>query len=171
MIQPRQPQTPSAEPHPVDARDAPPRQLGRRAQQLADHGPRPAPPEPASASDHDISVPTWEEARRALFGTGARAGLVECCGDDESLIAAAHDRHPYLAAYCAHIRRDRLAHAPIHAEENDRGRRELERLREEYEALAAPWRERCARGHALEARGPGELRKPDYAGVLPDRRP
>jgi hypothetical protein len=67
--------------------------------------------------------------------------------------------------------RHRLAFAPIHAEENDGGRRELERLREEYEALAAPWQERWERGHALEVRGPGELRKPDYAGVVADRRP
>jgi hypothetical protein len=170
MIHPRQPHTPSAAPSPVDAYDAEPQPLGRRAPQLSDRRLRPAPANLAGASNCDGSVPTWPEARRALFGTGTRAGLVERCADDESLIAAALDRHPYLAAYCAHIGRDRLAFAPIHDDEHDRGRRELERLCAEYEALAAPWEERCERGHALEVRT-GELRKPDYAGLVPDRRP
>ena len=170
MTHPRQPQTPSAAPCPVDAYDAELAPPGRRARQLAATGPRPAPAELADASDRAGPVPTWEEARRALFGTAARSGLVARCADDESLIAAALDRHPCLAAYCAHMGRDRLALAPIHDDEHDRGRRELERLRVEYEGLAAPWAERRLRGHALDVRGPGELRKPDYASVVPDRR-
>jgi len=166
MIQPRQPQTPSAEPRPVDARDPTPARLRRRARQLADQRPRPAPAELAGASDRDGPVPTWEEARRALFGTGARAGLVARCRDDEGLIAAAHDRHPYLAAYCAHIGRDRLAYAPIHDQHNHRGRAELELLRAAYEALAGPWEERRLRGLPLDLCRRGELRTPDYGEVL-----
>jgi len=94
MIRPRQPHTPSAAPCPVDAYDAEPPPLGRRAPQLSDRHLGPAPANLAGASNCDGSVPTWPEARRALFGTGARAGLVERCADDESLIAAARDRHP-----------------------------------------------------------------------------
>jgi hypothetical protein len=136
----------------------------RRARQPGDQDPRRA---AELAGGFDSPVPTWEEARRALFGTDGRAGLIERCRDDESLIVAARDRHPYLGAYCAYLGRARLAFAPIHAEENDRGRRELERLREEYVALAAPWEQRRKRGHALEVRGPGELRKPDYVPLVP----
>jgi hypothetical protein len=170
MTHPRQPQTPSAAPWPVDAYDAEHPPLGPRAPQLPDRRSWPAPADLAGASNRDGSVPTWAEARHALFGTGARSGLVARCPDDESLIAAALDRDPYLAAYCAHMGRDRLAFAPIHDDEHDRGRRELDRLRQEYEALAAPWEERCERGHALDVRS-GDLRKPNYAGVVPDRRP
>jgi hypothetical protein len=169
VIHPRQPQTPLPAPPPVDPRDATPAQLGRRAQQLAVQGPRPAPAELAGASDRDGPVPTWEEARRALFGNRERAGLVERCRNDECLIAAAQDRHPYLAAYCAQLGRDRLAYAPIHVEENDRGGRELDRLRAEYEAMAAPWEERRRRGLALEVRKCGDLSKPDFAEALRDR--
>ncbi len=168
MIHPRQPQTPSPEPRPVGARDATSVPLGRRAEELPDERHWPA---PTGASDFDGSVPTWHDARRALFGSGVRAGLVERCHDDESLVAAARERSPYLAAYCAHVGRDRLAYAPIHDCENDRGRHELERLRLEYVALAAPWEERRLRGHVLDVRGPGELRKPDFAVVVRDRTP
>lgn len=170
MTHPRQPQTPSAARCPVDAHDAEPPPLGPRAPQLPDRHSWPAPADLAGASNRDGSVPTWAEARHALFGAGARSGLVARCPDDESLIAAALDRDPYLAAYCAHMGRARLAFAPIHDDEHGRGRRELDRLRQEYEALAAPWEERCERGHTLDARS-GDLRRPNYADVVPDRRP
>src|SRR5688500_18627365 len=105
MTHPRQPQTPSAAPCPVAAYDAEPSPLGRRAPQLSDRRSWPAPADLAGASNRGGCVPTWAEARRALFGTGARSGLVARCPDDESLIAAALDRDPYLAAYCAHMGR------------------------------------------------------------------
>lgn len=164
MIHPRQPQTPLPEPEPVDARDGTDAALGRRARRRAD--PRPAPAELAGPADGNGPVPTWEQARCALFGTGVPAGLVERCRDDESLIAAAHDCHPYLAAYCAHVGRDRLAYAPIHDEDNDRGLAELELLAETYEALAAPWEERRLRGLPLDQCRRGELRKPNYGEAL-----
>ena len=150
------------------ANEAPDRPRRRRAKAPEPTG-RPAALGRASTSAHDGSVPTWDQARRALFGGGRSVGLLHRCTDDEGLIAAAHDRHPYLAAYCAHIGRNELAHAPIHDEEQDRGRRELERLREAYEALAAPWEERRRHGLALDLRGRGTLRKPDFAGVLMNR--
>lgn len=166
MIHPRQPQTPVTEPWPVDACDATPAPPSRRARQPADQTSRP-PAELAGASDGPVL--TWEEARRALFGTEGRAGLIERCRDDESLIDAARGHHAYLAAYCAHLGRDRLAYAPIHAEENDRAERELDRLRAEYEAMAAPWEERRRRGLALEVRKLRHLSKPDFAKALRDR--
>jgi len=108
----------------------------------------------------------WEEARCALFGTGIRAGLVERLRDDESLVAAARQWHPFLAAYCAVMGRDRLAYAPIHDEHDDGALSELQLLRDMYTALAVPWEERCARGLPLNLTRRGELRKPEYRQVL-----
>jgi hypothetical protein len=166
VIHLRQPQTAVTEHWPVDACDATPASSLCRARQPGDQDPRRAAEFTDALDDH---VPTWDKARRALFGTAGRAGLIERCRDDESLIAAARDRHPYLGAYCAHLGRDRLAYAPIHAEENDRGGRELDRLRAEYEAMAAPWEERRRRGIALEVRKRRDLSKPDFAKALRDR--
>jgi hypothetical protein len=112
-------------------------------------------------------VPSWEEARRVLFGDRRRAGLVARCRDEESLISAAGEHHAYLAAYCAHIGRSRLAYTPIHVD--DHCLQEFDDLRAEYEAMAAPWEERRERGLELEARRRRHLVKPDFAKALVDR--
>jgi hypothetical protein len=120
-----------------------------------------------STSRRDV-VPSWDEVRHALFGGGAGVGLVGRCADDESLIAAALQRHPYLAAYCSHLGRERLARALIYEPQDGSGDRELKRLREAHETLAPVWRERWMRGLPVAPgdRGRRELRKPDLEGVL-----
>ena len=114
-------------------------------------------------------MPSWEEARRVLLGHRGRAGLVGRCRDEESLISAAREHHAYLAAYCAHIGRSRLAYAPVHADD-DSALQELDELGAEYEAMAAPWEERRRRGLELDSRRRRQLVKPDFAKALPDRR-
>jgi hypothetical protein len=120
-----------------------------------------------TARRHTV-VPSWHEVRRALFGSGSGGGLVERCADDESLIAAALRWHPYLAAYCSHVGRDRLARTPIYDAQDGRGDCELESLREAHESLVPVWRERWIRGLPVAPRDRGrrELRKPDFDSVL-----
>jgi hypothetical protein len=164
MSQPRKPQTALRAPEPANRPDGVLTASGRRARQHPVPSPRPAPGPPGEAGR---PVPSWEEAQRVLFGTGVRPGLVARWRDGDSLVAAARNCHPYLGAYCAHLGRERLASAPIYECEGDHGRDELERLRREYELLAAPWEERRLRGLALDVRAPGGLRKPDFAAALP----
>jgi hypothetical protein len=163
MSQPRKPQTALRGPEPAKRPDGVLTPSGRRVRQHPLPGQPPAPGQPGEARR---PVPSWEEAQRVLFGTGVRAGLVARFRDGDSLVAAARDCHPYLGAYCAYLGRDRLASAPIRECDGDHGRDELERLRREYELLAAPWEERRLRGLTLDVRARGGLRKPDFDVVL-----
>jgi hypothetical protein len=149
----------------VDARRA--ENVGQRRSSSQARRQGPAADDRSMASERDIAVPSWNAVRYALFGNDGRGGLVERCADDATLVAAALLRHPYLAAYCAHLGRDRLVRAPIY-DQSDQGRSELQRLREAHENLAPVWRERRVRGLPVAPgdRGRSDLRKPDFDGAL-----